>query len=119
MFENSPNSVQNGLSLRVMANQFALDSLETNPRSLEQTPQMLSTNLLEQPFLVDQKVPKFGQGPATIGQAKFNWLSPGPTYNLFLLGWRQARERPTTRQGAQTGQTLLVEGVQVGIDGLG
>src|SRR5215210_6056756 len=108
MLKNSPNSVQNGLSLRVMANQFTPHTLKSNTLSLEQTPQVLPTNLLEQTLLVDQKVPKFGQGPPTEGQPKFNWLSLGQIYHLFPLFGRKARRRTATRHRAQTAQTLLL-----------
>src|SRR5262245_10545684 len=98
MLEHSPNSEQNSLSFRLMANQFSPDPLEPDPGLLEQTPQMLPTHLLEQPFLMDQKVPKFGQGPTTVGQAKFNRLSLGQTDNLFPLFGRQTRRRTATSQ---------------------
>jgi hypothetical protein len=67
MLENAPDTGQDGSSLRVTAHQFAPDPLESDPGLLEQTPQMLSTDLFDQSFLADQKISKFGQRPASIG----------------------------------------------------
>jgi hypothetical protein len=80
---------------------------------------MFPADLLEQSLLPDQKVPKFGQGPATIGQAKFNRFSLGQSDNLGPLFRGQMWRRSPPISGLQTFQTVLVEGVQVCIDGVG